>query len=170
MPLETPAAVMILRSRCSHHTLRRGAGPERLEFRVARPIRGGRQSLQQASRSEHQRARAHGDRVAGRRVRGTQPFEHSRVVHQRTGADAAREDDDIGPRQFLERGVEGNAEHAVLAAYLAAPVPDERNVERGDALQHLVRPDGVESRELREKRDCDLQCGVLSLARLERCR
>ena len=53
-------------------------------------------------------------------------------------------DEDVGVGDLLERGVDGDAEHAVLGADLAALVADEHDVDVGDALQHLVGPDRVE--------------------------
>ena len=81
-----------------------------------------------------------------RRVRGAHPVEHALVGHQRAGADAAGEHDDVGVGHLLERGVDGDAEEAVLAAHLAALVADERDVDVGDALQHLVGPDARRAR------------------------
>jgi hypothetical protein len=72
------------------------------------------------------------------------PLEHPFVVHQRSGADTAREHHDVGVGELLEGRVDGDAEHAVLAADLAAVVADERDVDRRYALQHLVWPDGIE--------------------------
>ena len=69
-----------------------------------------------------------------------------------------------GVGHLLERGVDGDAEEAVLAAHLAAFVTDERHVDRGNALQHLVRADPVERGELREEGYDDLH-GVTFLGR-----
>ncbi len=58
-----------------------------------------------------------------------------------------------GLREVLERAVAGDPEEAVLAADLAPLVPDERDVDVGDPLQHLVRPDAVERGEAWEEWD-----------------
>ncbi len=75
------------------------------------------------------------------------PLEHLVVVLQRAGAHAPGKDDDVGLREFLEGGVDGDAEHAVLAADLAPSVTDEGDIDAGDALQYLVGSDAVEGGE-----------------------
>ena len=82
---------------------------------------------------------------------GADPGEDSFVVHQHSRSDASGEHDDVGLGELVERRVDGDAEHAVRAAHLAAFVADERDVDRGDPLQHLVRPDGVERSEAGEQ-------------------
>ena len=84
-------------------------------------------------------------------------------MHQRTGADAAGEHDDVRVREVLERAVDLDAEHLVVGADDTALVADERDVEAGDALEHLVRPDAVEGGELREQGDDDLGHGADSV-------
>ena len=54
------------------------------------------------------------------------PLEDPLVVLEGARPDAAGEDDHVGPGHLLEGGVAGQAEHAVLAADLAALVADER--------------------------------------------
>jgi hypothetical protein len=58
--------------------------------------------------------------------------------------------------------VDGEAEHAVLGADLAAPLADEHDVERGYALQHLVGPDRVERGQAGEQGDGDLHGHIRS--------
>ena len=89
-------------------------------------------------------------------MRVADPLEHPFVVLEGAGPDAAGEDDDVGLGHLLEGGVGDEAEHAVLAAHLAAGVTDEGDVEGRDALEHLVGPDGVERREPLEQRDGDV--------------
>ncbi len=84
---------------------------------------------------------------------GADPVEHPFVGHQRPRAESAGEHHDVRSRQFLEGGVDLDAEHAVVRSYDAALVTDERHVEVGDALQHLVGADPVERGELGEQRD-----------------
>ncbi len=61
-----------------------------------------------------------------------------------------------GRRVVLERAVDLDAEHRVVGADHAAFVADERDVEVGDPLEHLVRPDAVERGEVGEQGDDDL--------------
>ena len=79
------------------------------------------------------------------------------VVFERPRPDAAGEDDHVGRGHLLEGGVDGQPDHAVLAAHLAAVVADEDDVEGRDALQDLVGADGIERGVLGEERDGDLQ-------------
>ena len=79
------------------------------------------------------------------------PVEHPGVVHQRPRAVAAREHDHVRLWVVLERGVDLDAEHPVVGADHTAVVADERDVDVGDPLQHLVRPDAVERGELRRR-------------------
>ena len=74
---------------------------------------------------------------------------------KRSGAEPAGEHDDVRGRQLLERGVDLDAEHAVVRPDHAMLVADEGHVELRDALQDLVRADAVERREVGEERDCD---------------
>ena len=67
------------------------------------------------------------------------PLEHLVVVLQSAGAHASGEHDDVGLGDVLEGGVDGDTEHAVLAPDLAPRVTDEGDIDRGDALQDLVR-------------------------------
>ena len=62
------------------------------------------------------------------------PVEHAFIVSQRSRADTPGEHNDVGVRQLVERRIDGDAEHAVLTADLAALVADERHVDRRDAL------------------------------------
>ena len=99
----------------------------------------------------------------------------ARRTHSRTRSSCSRARVPTPPGKTITSGAgssskvasTGQAEHAVLAADLAALVADERDVEGRDALEDLVGPDGVERRELREERDGDLQAvghaGVLSI-------
>ena len=50
-------------------------------------------------------------------------------------------------------------EHAVLTAQLAGPSGHEGDLDRRDALQHLVRAHGVESGESREEGNGHVQFG-----------
>ena len=84
---------------------------------------------------------------------GEDPF----VVHQHSRSDAAGEHDDVWLGELIERRVDGDAEHAVLAAHLAALVADERDVDRRDPLHHLVRPDGIERGEAGEQWNGDVR-------------
>jgi citrate synthase len=120
------------------------------------PVGGGGEAVEQTGRPQHQRAGAHRGGVAGGVVGGAHPLQDTLVVHQGAGADPAREHDDVGIRHLLEGGVDGDTQKAVLAAHLAALVTDEGDVEVGDALQHLVRPDAVERGEAVEQGDGDL--------------
>src|SRR5690606_6441069 len=52
-----------------------------------------------------------------------------------------------------ERGVADESQKAVLGAHLATLVADEGDVDLGNPLEHLVRPDAVERREAGEERD-----------------
>ena len=61
-----------------------------------------------------------------------------------------------GLGKVLEAGVDGEAEHAVLAADLARTMADEGDVDLRDPLQHLVGAHPVEGGEAREERDDDL--------------
>ena len=96
------------------------------------------------------------------------PFEHPVVVLEGAGAHPSGEHDDVGLGHVLEGGVDGDPEHAVLASDLAPTVTDEGDVDRGDALQHLVGSHAVEGGEPREEGDGDVQgvahAEVLSLA------
>ena len=51
------------------------------------------------------------------------PLEHPLVVSAAAGADPSGEHDDVGLGELLEGGVDGDAEHAVLAADLARRWP-----------------------------------------------
>ena len=70
-----------------------------------------------------------------------------------------------GWAQLLERGVGLDAEEPVLRADHAAVVADERDVEVGDPLQHLVRPDAVERGEAGEEWDGDLHGKAFHVSR-----
>ncbi len=78
-------------------------------------------------------------------------------MFQEPRAHAAWEDHHVGRGQFLEGGVDGEPDHAVVAAHLAAVVADEDDVERRDPLQDLVGAHGIERGVLGEERDGDLQ-------------
>ena len=65
----------------------------------------------------------------------------------------------VGVGELLERGVGLDAEEPVLRADHAAVVADERDVEVGDPLEHLVRPDAVERREAGKEWNGDLHGG-----------
>jgi hypothetical protein len=99
-------------------------------------------------------------------MRLANPLEHPVVVLQGAGAHPSGEHDDVGLRHVLEGGVDGEPEHAILAANLAPTVTDEGHVDRRDALQHLVRAHAVQGGEPLEEGDRDVQCvahaGVLS--------
>ena len=128
----------------------------RFQLGVARPVRRGREALQQPGAPEHERSGAHRSRVRGRRVGVANPVQHPLVVHEGASADAAGKHDDVGLGHLLEGCVDGDAEETVLAANFAALMTDEGDVDRRNALQHFVRADGVERREAREEGDRDL--------------
>ena len=139
------------------HPLRRGHGAVGLQLRVAGPVGGGRQALEQPGRAEHQGSGAHRGGETGAGMGVAHPLEHARVALQRSGAHAAGEHDHVGFGQFFEGRIGGQPEHAVLAADLAALVPDEGDVDGRDPLEHLIRPDAIERGEAGEQRDGDLQ-------------
>jgi hypothetical protein len=60
------------------------------------------------------------------------------------GADPAGHYDHVRVGQFVEGGIHGQPEEAVLGPDLALAVADEGNRRLGEALQHFVRPDRVE--------------------------
>ncbi|HUD16373.1 MAG TPA: hypothetical protein VMQ59_03880 [Acidimicrobiales bacterium] len=85
------------------------------------------------------------------------PLEYLVVVLEGAGAHAAGEDHHVRVAEVVEGGIDGEAERAVVAADLAPPVADEGDVDRGDALEHLVGADAVEGGEPREQGDGHLQ-------------
>ena len=98
-------------------------------------------------------------RVCG--VSVAQPLEHTVVVEQRPCPDAAREHDDIRLVEFVEGGIDLDAEEAVVGPDDAALVPDERDVDHRDALEHLVRADAVEGGKPGEQWDDDVDPAIL---------
>ena len=71
------------------------------------------------------------------------------------GADAAGEHDDVGRRHLVVRGVDLDAEEAVVGTNDLTAVADERDDVAGDPLEHLVRADAVEGGEAVEDGDGD---------------
>ena len=157
MPLDTPAAVMIRRSRCS--TTRSGVGhrAELAEVVAGAPVRRRREAVEQAGGGEHERSGAHRRRERRRRRGRVRTQSSTALVVRRSGAgaDAAGEHDDVRVRQLVERGVDLDAEEPVLGRARRRVVADERDVEPRDPLQHLVRPDAVERGEAGEQGDGD---------------
>ena len=78
-------------------------------------------------------------------------------MHERAGAHPTGEHDHVGCGEVVEGAVGGDAQETVLAAHLAALVADERDVDAGNALQHLVGADAVEGGELWEQGNDHLQ-------------
>ncbi len=68
-----------------------------------------------------------------------------------------------GGRHLVERGVDGEAELAVVGAHLATFGSDEDHLGAGEPLQHLVRPDRVERGHLREEQEGDLHVSILAI-------
>ena len=102
-----------------------------------------------------------------RRGRGGPIRAPARRAGGRPWSDPAGEHDDVRLGHLLPGGVDGQAEHAILGADLAAVVSDEGDVEARDPLKDLVGPDGIERGDVWEERDGDLQAvghaGVLSI-------
>ena len=96
------------------------------------------------------------------------PLEHLVIVFERSRPDPSGEHDDVRLGELLEGGIDGDPEHAVVTSDLTPLVTDESDLDRGDALEHLVGPDAVEGGEAGEERDGDRQgvahAGVLSSA------
>src|SRR3954447_18981284 len=74
-------------------------------------------------------------------------------MHQCPRSDTARKDDQVGRGALFERCISNDPQESVLAADLATLVTDERHLDLGDALQHLVRADPVERGEPGEEGD-----------------
>ena len=142
MPLDTPAAVMIRRSRCS--TTRSLAGDRRRSF--GEDVHAPLQCVVAVSPSSSPAAAStsepvHTD-VVNVVVSWAVRTQSSTSLVVRPAARVPTPPGNTttsGRRQLVERGVDLDAEEAVVRAHDAALVADERDVEAGDALQHLVR-------------------------------
>jgi hypothetical protein len=84
------------------------------------------------------------------------PVQYPLVGEQFPGPDTARHQQQVRFRELLEGGVDDEAEHAVLGADLACPMPDKRDFEVRYALQHFVRTDGIEGGDTIERSNGDL--------------
>ena len=81
---------------------------------------------------------------------------------QRAGADAAGEDDDVGRRQLLERGVDLDAEEAVVGPHdLAGAWPTNVTSKPGMRCSTSYGPDAVEGGEAVEEGDGDRWVGMV---------
>ncbi len=72
------------------------------------------------------------------------------------GCEAARDDDDIGSRDVVQRVVGDERQELVVGADLALLLGDEAHVGVGQALEDLVRPDDVEGGDAVEEETGDL--------------
>src|SRR5690349_13901121 len=120
------------------------------------PVRCRGESVEQARGGEQQRTGAHRGAECGVRMNRLQPATDHFVVDQLTGADTAGHHHHVRSADLVEVGITDYAEQPVLGAYLTAPMSDEDHVDRRDALQHFVGPDGVEGGEPVEQWDGDL--------------
>ena len=116
------------------------------------------EAVEEAGGGEHQRpgADGRGEPARSRGAARTQSRIGVAGLEQRPGADAAGHDDDVGRRDLVERGVDGETEEAVVGADLAALGADEGDGGAGEALEDLVGADGVERGDLGEQGDGDV--------------
>jgi NTE family protein len=136
-----------------------GLGAEARECVEHRPVGRGGQSVEQPRGAEDERPGADRGREPSRRVHRAHPVDDRTAVDEGTAADAAGDHDDVGVGNVGERGVDREAEEAIVGADDAALDADEDDVEVGHALEDLVGTDGVERGEPGEERDGDLHDG-----------
>src|SRR6185437_5578847 len=69
---------------------------------------------------------------------------------------AARDDDDVGPRDIRETGVRPEGKSAGLVGDNTSPFRGENDLSTGEVMQHLVRANRVKRGKAVKQRDDDL--------------
>jgi hypothetical protein len=111
------------------------------------PVRRRAQVSEQSCRSEDDRSGAHRRRVLRRRVHGCDPLEQPRVLARRSFARAARHDDDVRARHFVERAVGDHRKRSALRADFTLLFGNEDDLGPWKPCKDVIRPDGVERRD-----------------------
>lgn len=88
-------------------------------------------------------------------MHGLQPGADGVVVDQLPRADPAGKQHHVRRGDLVEPRVAAQPEHAVFGTHLAAAVTDEHDLDRRDALQHLVGAHRVERGHPGKQRDGD---------------
>jgi hypothetical protein len=137
---------------------------ELVELTRVGPVRGRPASLEQAGRGQHEPARA--DRAHDLRPRRgrAEVALHGLVAHRGHGPGPSGYDHRVRPWHFGKGAFRGQGEADIRRHRFLALADDHGSIRRGQALQHLQRPDEVEEGDLREDDESD------HLLRLAACR
>src|SRR5712691_10684749 len=152
------------------HPLQRGARAQLAERVEGRPVRGRLQPLEKAGGAEQERAGAGRGRPLAGRVRLADPVQQGIGSHERARAEAARHHDDLRMRHGGEGLVSHQRDLLRVGAVRAGRDSDEAHPGAGEAREHLVGTNGVQSGEAVEERDGDVHGVSLASSREAACR